>query len=102
MSVFKAGMIFLFLIAVEVGVAIITTGQGATITIQGCTTTDNYTSCQSVAKSSFLDNLLHQSVQGFEGVPLVYNVIWLSITAFLLSLAVIEFVRQFIPTVPGG
>lgn len=68
----------------------------------GCGVTDNSTTCQDVSEDTFLDAVLSVTVNGFNGAWEWFNLLWVAVNVFLLSLAIILIVSYFIGLVFGG
>lgn len=78
-------------------IAIIATGASASTPPPGCTDTNNFTSCEQVGKTTFLEALFDVTVSGIEGFPTIANFIYVLIMAFLLVAGVLLVLLAFIP-----
>lgn len=91
-------LILLFYLLVNVVAAFITTGAESGSFTDACSTSNNVTSCESSGRESFFSAVADVSVSGFDGAPVIVNIIWLLIGVFLLSVGVLLIVVSFAPT----
>jgi hypothetical protein len=90
--------IVLTIIVINSIVAFIISSSTAAPNIAGCTTTDNFTTCQSVSKTSFLGSLFAVTVSGIPGVPDIINLLYVLIAGGLLIGGIIMMVIALVPT----
>lgn len=91
-------LLILFFIVVNVLAAFITTGAESGSFTDSCTTSQNVTTCEESGRESFFSAVADVSVSGFDGAPVIVNVLWLLLGVFLLSMGVLLIVVSFIPT----
>lgn len=102
MSRFLQGVTLILLpIIINSLIALIATGTASASTIPGCTSADNFTTCEQVSKTTFLESLFDVTVTGIAGLPDAANFIYVLIMAILLVAGVILVVVSFIPTTSG-
>lgn len=108
MSVVRAGLIILFVLLVGVINAFISTGSTSSNAVGTCTNsgagnaTNFQQNCGAGTSTGFIGTIFSTSVTGFSGAPAIINAIWITAAVFLLTVAVIDIVRLFIPLLPGS
>lgn len=103
MGILKGILIIMCVIAINIVVAYLTT-QGASAsgpTVAGCSTKNNFTTCQETDQNSFFSSVFETAVTGIDNAPGIFNVIYVVTLGIFLVAGIIEIVRNFIPTLPG-
>lgn len=90
-------MIILFVLVVNLLNAFIISGSTATTQLEGCTSSNNVTTCESQGKESFFDSLFGATFMPFDGAPVILNAVWAMVMLTLLSTGVLLIVLSFIP-----
>jgi len=99
MSRFMNGvMLILAFLLMNTFAALIVSGSASTTTAPGCTTSNNFTTCQNVSKTTFLSALFAVTVTGVSGAPDVFNIIYVILSGTLLVAGVLLVVISFVPT----
>jgi len=95
-------MIILALIIIELVFTFINTGASVARNVNGCTTSDNETTCANSGQTSFFNSLKTTTVEGIQGAPDPFNPIWLTISVFMLALGIILIVLGILGAVFGS
>lgn len=99
------GLIILYLVASQAIAGFIENETSPTFLVGDCEeleVQDNQTECQSIDGPSFIETVQDVSVSGFNDAPQWFNLIWVSIHAFLLTLAVGLILAFFVGLAFGG
>lgn len=91
----RGGMLILFFLVMNVFAAYVVSGMGATAAptdsfSNGCSSSNNVTTCGDTGKEAFFQAVIGTTVTGFDGAPDFVNLMWVLIGVFLLALGILE------------
>lgn len=99
MSRFLSGlMMVLFALLINAISAFIGSDSASASAPVGCTTNNNFTTCQDVTRTSFLAQFFSATVTGVSGAPTWFNVFYVLVMDTVLVGGIILMVISLIPT----
>lgn len=89
--------LILMVLAINAVIALIQTSATTAEAPDGCTTANNFTTCEQVGKTSFLASILAVTVTGPAGLPATASIIYVLIMATLLVAGALLVLLAFVP-----